>query len=129
MKDKELSGGCSCGKIRYNLKAEPVSAAMCHCTDCRKAAGAQSVAWITVPLESYTIVTGDPKQYHSSPKVTRTFCSDCGTPLTYRHEDRGRDIDITTGSLDDPERYPPTKDIFDRDRLSWVKTTTDIVKQ
>jgi hypothetical protein len=31
-----LFGGCHCGKVRYTLKAAPLSVQHCHCSQCRK---------------------------------------------------------------------------------------------
>jgi hypothetical protein len=102
---------------------------MCHCSDCRRACGAPAVAWVTVPDEHFSFTKGEPKYYQSSLKVQRTFCPTCGTSLTYKNEERKQQIDITTGSLDHPEKYPPTKDYYCRDRLPWVKPATDILKE
>jgi hypothetical protein len=40
--------------------------------------------------------------------------------LTYENDDRPNETDITTGSLDDPEHFPPSKDVFAEEKLSWV---------
>jgi hypothetical protein len=52
--------------------------------------------------------------------VVRTFCGRCGTSLTYEVEQRAAEIDITTASLDDPEAFPPTKAVFEEQKLSWA---------
>ncbi len=117
-----------CGKIRYVLTTKPTHSTICHCSDCRRATGSQSVAWVSVPVEHFSISQGDVESYNSSPKVLRTFCSTCGTSLTYRHEEHSSGIDITTGSLDQPELFPPTKDIFCRDKLLWVTSSTKNVE-
>ncbi len=125
----EIHGGCMCGEVRYRATCAPIYLTMCHCSDCRRACGAQAVAWITVPDEHFTFMQGEPEQFASSPGVERTFCRTCGTSLTYNIERRKGETDITTGSLDDPEGYPPTHDYFCRDRLSWVKACTDNQKE
>ena len=124
-----IEGGCMCGQIRYRLLSEPIYSTMCHCSDCRRACGAQAVAWITVRNEHFSFTSGEPRCYQSSAGVERTFCPVCGTSLTYRNKDRAQEIDITTGSLDYPEKYPPTQDYFCRDRLPWVKPVTDVLKE
>jgi hypothetical protein len=116
----EIQGGCLCGAVRYRVSERPRIAVLCHCADCRRACGAQSVAWITVPAGSFAFVQGEPERFRSSPPVVRTFCGTCGTPLTYQTEKRAQDIDITTGSLDDPEAFPPAKEFFTEQKLSWV---------
>jgi len=51
-----ITGGCHCGAIRYQAEGEALVHALCHCTDCRRHAGAPMVGWwnrtvIDVPLE------------------------------------------------------------------------------
>ena len=129
MKRIEILGGCMCGQIRYWLTCDPICATMCHCSDCRRSCGAQAVAWITVPDQHFSFTQSEPTRFASSANVERTFCPKCGTSLTYKIDRRRNDIDITTGSLDNPEAYPPTQDYYCRDRLPWVKACTENQKE
>ena len=97
-----------------------LSRANCHCGNCRRAAGAQAVAWITVPTTEFTFTQGEPKRYRTDTGAYRTFCGDCGTALTYENDSRPGETDITTGSLDNPDSFAPTKDVFADEKLSWV---------
>jgi hypothetical protein len=115
-----ITGGCYCGKIRYTITAEPRAQANCHCENCRRAAGAQAVAWITVNRSDFRFERGKPHRYKTDTGAFRTFCQLCGTSLTYEIDERPKDIDITTASLDHPEDFPPTKDVFPEEKLSWV---------
>ena len=115
-----ILGGCYCGGMRYRATAAPIHEVLCHCEDCRRCAGAQSVAWVTFPMAAFEWTGGEPARFRSSPPVERTFCARCGTSLTYTHEERAGEIDVTTGSLDDPDAFPPTKDVFAEQKLSWV---------
>jgi hypothetical protein len=120
MEPIDIQGGCLCGAVRYRARRPPRISTICHCADCRRASGAQSVAWVTFPAESFSFLEGEPASYRSSPPVVRTFCGRCGTPLTYRHKQRAGEIDVTTATLDDPEAFPPTKQVFLEQKLSWV---------
>jgi hypothetical protein len=115
-----MTGGCYCGKVRYRTRGTVKFSGNCHCKNCRRAAGAQAVAWISVPKSSFAWTKGKPKRYRTPTKAWRTFCKDCGTSLTYESAKRTADIDITTGSLDHPERFPPQHDFFVAERLPWV---------
>ena len=94
--------------------------ANCHCENCRRAAGAQAVAWITVRRSSFKVEKGEVERYRTETGAVRTFCGRCGTSLTYEIDSRPDEIDITTGSLDDPETFPPTRDVFPEEKLTWV---------
>jgi hypothetical protein len=121
-------GGCLCGAVRYRFSGTPSSSDNCHCRSCRRASGAPVVAWITVGCSEFTLLSGAPAVFHSSPGVTRQFCSRCGTALTYQSERHPDTIDITTASLDDPDAYPPTTEVWLEDRLSWQPTSPDTKK-
>jgi hypothetical protein len=112
-------GGCLCGAIRYRVTGSPLYSVVCHCASCRKAAAAPSVAWQTYARAHFVILSGTPRIYRSSPGVERCFCECCGSPLTYRNEQRPTEVDITTVSLDDPEANPPNRELWVQDRLSW----------
>ncbi len=63
-----LAGGCLCGAVRYRIDAAPASVMICHCATCRRAAGAPSVAWATVPAAGFALTAGAPAEYASSPR-------------------------------------------------------------
>ena len=115
-----LSGGCCCGAVRYETAERAFHATICHCPTCRKSAGAPSVAWFTVELSDFALISGTLANYRSSLHVTRGFCAECGTQLTYQRDDSPNDIDITLCSLDDPEGMRPDDHTFVHYRLSWM---------
>lgn len=119
MGEGTYDGGCLCDGVRYTVSGEPESSDICHCVSCRRAAGAQSVAWLTFPRGNFSFVSGEPVEYRSSPEVVRTFCGGCGTSLTYRHDGAPDTIDVTTASLDLPEAFPPTYHVWMEDRVGW----------
>lgn len=117
----ELAGGCLCGAVRYAVRGVPFNATVCHCVDCRRAAGSPMVAWFTVRPGELAFTTGEPHRFVSSPGVERSFCGRCGTPLTFRHE--GLDeVDVATCSLDDPGAVPPADHTRFAGKVDWVVT-------
>ncbi|HEX4268316.1 MAG TPA: GFA family protein [Steroidobacteraceae bacterium] len=112
-------GGCLCGVIRYRVTGAPSWSTICHCRTCRRAGGAPSVGWLTFDRASFSVLRGVPGRFVSSPGVVRTFCTVCGTPLTYSNEGRPGDVDVTTMSLDDETRFPPTSEVWISDKVSW----------
>ena len=116
-----VNGGCFCGAIRYAASGECSNTMVCHCQSCRRVAAAPVVAWVTFPGSGFRFTKGRPKEFKSSAQVERTFCPECGTPLTYRHDSHADAIDIATCSLDEPERFAPTHHSWLSHDLRWVK--------
>ena len=116
-----LKGGCFCGLIRYEAAGTPFHETNCHCSICRRTTGAPFVTWFSVGRAQFKFVCGEPARFSSTPKGTRSFCSRCGTQLTFEHEDFPEEVDITTCSLDDPDRLPPRDHTRVSSRLSWIK--------
>ena len=115
------AGGCHCGAVRYRVTGEPAATSHCHCGDCRRMTGAPSLAWAIFPEDRVEIVAGEAAVRATSPGVEWGFCARCGTTLTYRRANRPGLFDVTTATLDDPEAFPPGKEIWTGERLSWVQ--------
>jgi hypothetical protein len=113
-----LTGGCLCGAIRYRSASLPQHSTLCHCATCRRASGAHALGWVAVAKSGFEF-TGTPSEYRSSPPVVRTFCGACGSPLTYWHADWPDIMDVTTGSLDSPQDFPPVDHIWMADAVAW----------
>jgi hypothetical protein len=116
-----LNGRCFCGFVRYVADGAPFFETNCHCSTCRRTSGAPFVAWFSIPAGGFTIVSGEPARFASSEHGERTFCPRCGTPITFRSSHFPDQIDITTCSLEDPERVPPKDHTYVSSKLAWVK--------
>lgn len=114
-----VEGGCLCGAVRYRVSDTALATSICYCNSCRRASGAPSVAWAVFRVVDFTFITGQPIGFRSSPPVVRTFCGKCGTPLTYQHTETPGTIDVTTATLDFPERFAPSKEIWLEHKLAW----------
>jgi hypothetical protein len=121
-----LTGGCLCGEIRYRITAAPVETQYCHCRMCQRAHGAPVIAWLTVPLDGFAVTEGHPAAYRSSAKAFRHFCGSCGTPLTWREADNPKLVDVSIGSLDNPEAAAPTMHVWTDSRIAWFDSADDL---
>ena len=116
-----LEGGCYCGAIRYEAAAAPFNETNCHCSICRRTTGAPFVAWFSVRRSQFRLTQGNPTRFRSTAKGVRSFCTQCGTQITFEHADYPDEIDITTCSLDQPAGVPPKDHIWTRSRVDWVR--------
>ncbi|HEY2397313.1 MAG TPA: GFA family protein [Rudaea sp.] len=112
-------GGCLCGAIRYRVTAAPTALVVCHCRSCRKASGAPSLAWAIFQAADFGFTSGKPATFASSSGVERGFCARCGTTLTYAGADRPDVADVTTATLDNPDAFAPTKEIWLEEKIGW----------
>jgi hypothetical protein len=128
MKNGVVEGGCLCGAIRYRFIGEPQVRSLCHCRTCHRAAGAPSVGWVVVSSADFSFTAAAPVAFRSSPAVVRTFCGRCGTSLTYQRETEPQTIDITTATLDLPDEFPPTREIWLSHKLAWERANDTIAQ-
>ena len=117
-----ITGGCQCGRVRYRADAVG-DAYLCHCRMCRRATGGASIAFVNVPADRL-VWESEPDWYRSSPIARRPFCSACGTPLGFAFVEGGVNVDVTLGSLDDPEDLRPVQNYASESILPhWQDTS------
>lgn len=125
MSGEPTTGGCFCGRIRFETTAEPLWVEHCHCHSCRRSTGAPVATFVGFTRDAVGM-TGEPASYHSSPGVTRSFCSDCGTPLSYESEHHPGEIHLYISVLDAPDAFLPTRHVFHDEHISWLELHDDL---
>ncbi|APO79757.1 GFA family glutathione-dependent formaldehyde-activating protein (plasmid) [Rhizobium etli 8C-3] len=101
-----LTGGCQCGRVRYELAGPPLVLYVCHCRECRKQSASAfgiSAFFRSVDLR---LLDGEIRSWSRSTKsgwtIVSFFCPNCGTRLWDGDKDREDDVCIKGGSLDEP---------------------------
>src|SRR3546814_8890935 len=107
MPDKNFNGGCQCGAVRYQAKGEPIMAAICHCSMCSRPNAAPVVAWAMFEDSQVTFTRPRPRNFASSQGAEHGFCGTSCTPISFTAEYIPGLIDITIGSLDQPDSIKP----------------------
>ena len=118
----KFTGGCMCGKVRYECTADPIFMGNCHCLDCQKATGTAYEAAIGIPAATLK-VTGQVK-YHDNQAdsgniMSRGFCPECGSRLLGKVSAMPDLAMLTAGSLDDATQYEPQMDIYTSSAQPW----------
>lgn len=116
-----LQGGCFCGAVRYVIDGDTFNSTLCHCSDCRRSAGAPAVAWVSAAMDGFRFSQGNAATFHSSEHVLRSFCATCGTTLTYQDNRYPDELDVATATLDDPVAVPLGDHTFVEERLPWMQ--------
>ena len=111
-----MTGGCLCGAIRYEVSADPMFQAVCHCRDCQYASGGGPANVILTPAAAISITKGATRTYwvtgDTGSRVGREFCEICGTPLFSELEAQPQMKVIKVGGLDDPSTFTPMVQIW-----------------
>ncbi len=123
-----LTGGCSCGAIRYEIAAFPLLLYTCNCTDCQTASGSAFALNMPVATKSFRITQGEPKGWHhlwpSGVKVCSWFCGECGGRIYGERAGREEVVNIRAGTLDDTKWLTPVAHFFLKSAQGWVQPAT-----
>ncbi|KQS68009.1 aldehyde-activating protein [Rhizobium sp. Leaf371] len=116
-------GGCQCGAVRFRAEGRLTDASICHCRMCQKAFGAYYAPLVSVRGATFEWTRGERKTFRSSNVVTRGFCGDCGTPLTYEAPDG---MAIASGAFDDPSAFAPVTQFGTEAKIAFVDRLQDL---
>jgi hypothetical protein len=116
-----MLGRCFCGTIRFEIDTPVQSCVNCHCESCRRQCSAPMTTYIGVPDSQWRWISGKPKVHKSSPGVERTFCGNCGTPLSFRSKKMSGVMHLFVAALDQPEKFEPTLHAAFEEKLPWLK--------
>lgn len=127
------SGGCQCGKIRYQLLAEPLTLYVCHCTECQKQSSSAFGMSMTVPREALSITQGQPQEWRrksdSDREVICFFCGNCGTRLFHQPERNPNIANLKPGTLDDTSWLQPVGHVWTRSAQPWFIIPEDTLQE
>jgi hypothetical protein len=112
----ELTGGCLCGGVRFELAEPPLSASYCHCTRCQRRTGTAASAQMRIAPGTLRFVSGEElvKWYVPPDGFHKAFCSECGSALFSRPPGGGEPTGVRLGLFDgDPGIRPQHRQFVD----------------
>jgi hypothetical protein len=117
-----VTGGCTCGQVRYTLSAPPLTVYNCYCKDCQRASGAACGVSVVSPENTFS-VTGEVVTYkrtaHSGNVIGMNFCSTCYSWLWNDPSVPGAKV-VRAGTLDDMNWAKPIGNIWTDSAASWA---------
>ncbi len=119
-----MTGGCRCGKIRYDVTKPPMFVMACHCTDCQEQTASAFSLGMPVEADAFSL-SGEPvviSKTGDSGNESRAYrCPTCGV-WTHTTTDGSPDLVVVRPStLDDTDWVKPVAQIFVRSALPWAK--------
>jgi hypothetical protein len=116
------SGGCQCGKVRYQITEPPRLVYTCHCRDCQRLTGSAFSLGLVVAENAFQRSGAEPRLLQRTAESgrvnTRWVCPECGS--WFASPPRDGVIRIRAGTLDDTSWLSPTRHIWVRSKQPWV---------
>ncbi len=119
-----MSGGCQCGRVRYQIGGEPVALYVCHCRECRKQSASAFGISVIVRRAEFRLVQGAPKVWSRAADSGRmldcAFCPHCGSRLWHESDGAPDRVSVKGGSLDQAPDLRPAVHIWTARTLPGV---------
>jgi hypothetical protein len=126
-----LTGGCQCGALRYEIRAEPLSVYVCHCTECQRQSGAAFGMSVMVPRPALVYTKGAPRRWMRKADSGRTLesdmCETCGVRPVNHPTANDKVSIVKPGTLDDTRWLHPIGHIWTKSAQPWVPIPQDVV--
>jgi hypothetical protein len=96
-----LEGSCSCGTVKFQVRAPFKTAGYCHCTRCQRRSGALWALNGFVDADGFAIVDGRQslRTYQPSDGFPKSFCINCGGHLFAGNLDGGGIVAVRLGAV------------------------------
>ena len=120
-----IEGGCTCGSVRYRMKAQPIFVHCCHCTWCQRETGSAFAVNAVIEASQVALLQGQPASTNlpSASGKGQVFwrCAKCGLTVWSNYAGAGPKIHfVRVGTLDEPAWAPPDIHIYTSTKLPWV---------
>ncbi|HET7371697.1 MAG TPA: GFA family protein [Gammaproteobacteria bacterium] len=125
MTEEQITGGCTCGAVRYEMTGKPLFVHCCHCRWCQRESGASFALNAMIEADRVRLTKGDVDVVHTpsasgkGQKVSR--CPQCRVTLWSNYAGGGDAIRfVRVGTLDEPDQMPPDIHVFTSSKQPWV---------
>lgn len=119
------TGGCQCGRVRYQTQGQPAKSGACHCRYCQTRTGSAFGLSVYFERDKVTRLSGELKEYgfttESGRRFTTEFCTHCGTSVFWTLELSDGLIGVAGGTYDPPTFwFPMGREVFCRSKAAFV---------
>ena len=127
----KVTGGCHCGRVRYEAEIDPERVNLCNCTDCQMLSGSAFRISAPAPAAAFKLLSGQLSSYvktaDSGAKRRHSFCPQCGTPVHSSADvDAPPAYSLRIGCLDQRADLPPKRRIWCRSALEWAQNVSGL---
>ncbi|ASJ76216.1 GFA family protein [Granulosicoccus antarcticus] len=121
-----ITGGCLCGKVRYEYEGDITEIALCHCSQCRQAQG--SAFATNSPVDARKMRFSGQEyltEFECNQNKVRAFCQCCGSPLYSLRKDIPNIMRLRLGTVESSLSCENRYHIFTASKAAWEVITDD----
>jgi hypothetical protein len=107
--------------VQIEVTLPSIECTHCHCSNCRRAHGAAFVTFVGFPTDQFRVSSGDDRRvrYLTETGATRSFCSVCGSTLTYESPRWPGEVHVALANLEWPIDKSPGDHIYVDHKAPW----------
>jgi hypothetical protein len=125
--DLNITGGCGCGAVRFEIDTPLQGALYCHCTRCQHRSGTAAAASARAAPGSVRVVSGEEHVRRWLPEggLAKEFCGECGSALFASDPESGEVIAVRLGAFDSDPGVRPSARQFVAYAAPWEPIPDD----
>ena len=122
-----MTGGCLCGRVRYEIEGRISPIWLCHCSKCRRSSGSAFQAGAVCRPQDFNWLSGEEelREYEESPGFKVRFCGRCGSPAPALLEGR-QAVYLHVGGLDGDPGLSISHHIFVGSKAPWYEIDDEL---
>jgi hypothetical protein len=122
------TGGCQCGKLRYEITQAPPMIYTCHCANCQRFTSSAFSIGMVVDTQAFHMTGVEPRaMFHtadSGRNLTWWVCPECCSWICNGAKPGSADPNayrtMRAGTLDDTSWLRPTAHFWTRNKQPWI---------
>jgi hypothetical protein len=118
----KIDGRCHCGQVTFEAEVDPVTAGICHCTDCQMLSGSAYRVSVRAAVQDFKL-SGKVSEYiktaDSGNKRKHAFCPNCGTPVYATQLEAPTAYTLRVGTIRQRAELAPQRQIYCDSAVPW----------
>jgi hypothetical protein len=127
----KIDGRCHCGQVTFEADVDPVTAGICHCTDCQMLSGSAYRVSVRAAVQNFKL-SGRVSEYiktaDSGNKRKHAFCPNCGTPVYATQLEAPTAYTLRVGTIRQRAELAPQRQIYCDSAVPWSADISAVPK-
>jgi len=116
------TGGCRCGRVRFEVSTAPILSMACHCNGCQTMSASAFSLSLMIPAAGFRLTKGETTPGGLQDTLDHRFCVFCKTWMLTAFNRAEPYVNLRPTMLDDHHWFEPFVESCTADKLSWAKT-------